>query len=179
MKTRKAALISALTISLFYSCKKTDLTPTNNTIKDSVNNGGATAGNFVYNLNKATLLQLVNNVRRSGCKCGATDMPSVPELQWNDMLAKAAYNHSKDMQVKNYFSHTGSDGSSPGDRVTSAGYAWRAYGENIARGYTTEQSVINGWLNSEGHCKNIMNRSFKDVGAGREGDYWTQIFGAK
>ena len=47
--------------------------------------------------------------------------------------------------------------------------------ENIANGYASEQSVMNGWLGSEGHCKNIMNGSFKEMGAGREGNYWTQI----
>jgi uncharacterized protein YkwD len=56
---------------------------------------------------------------------------------------------------------------------------WKTYGENIANGYGTEQAVMTAWLASEGHCKNIMNASFKEIGAGREGNYWTQVFGAK
>jgi uncharacterized protein YkwD len=56
---------------------------------------------------------------------------------------------------------------------------WKTYGENIANGYGTEQAVMTAWLASEGHCKNIMSSSFKEIGAGREGNYWTQVFGIK
>jgi uncharacterized protein YkwD len=83
------------------------------------------------------------------------------------------------MQTLNYFSHTAKDGSDPGTRITKAGYTWRAYGENIAFGYPDEQAVMDGWIHSEGHCKNIMSPNFKEMGAGRAGDYWTQEFGAK
>jgi uncharacterized protein YkwD len=83
------------------------------------------------------------------------------------------------MNKNNYFSHTGLDGSSPGDRITRVGYNWRAYGENIAKGYTSEQAVMNGWLQSEGHCKNIMSSNVKEMGVGRDGNYWTQVFAAK
>ena len=100
-------------------------------------------------------------------------------VTWNDKLAKAAYDHSVDMKLNDYFSHTGLNGSNPGQRITAAGYIWKTYGENIANGYASEQAVMNGWLGSEGHCKNIMNGSFKEMGAGREGNYWTQIFGAR
>lgn len=58
-------------------------------------------------------------------------------------------------------------------------YAWTSYGENVANGYTTEQIVMNAWLGSEDHCKNIMNAGFKDIGVGRDGNYWTEEFGSK
>jgi uncharacterized protein YkwD len=83
------------------------------------------------------------------------------------------------MNANKYFSHTGLDGSNAGQRITLAGYTWAAYGENIAMGYSSEQAVMNGWLNSEGHCRNIMNGKFKEMGAGRDGNYWTQDFGSK
>ena len=156
---------------LFFSCKKDDVAPDN-----SVNNN---SGTVVYNINKDVLLQLVNDARAKGCTCGATIMPAVSPLVWNDQLAKAAYDHSVDMHTNNYFSHTGLDGSDPGQRITAAGYSWESWGENIAEGFTTEQAVMNAWLGSEGHCKNIMDAGFKDIGAGREGNYWTQDFGSK
>lgn len=131
------------------------------------------------NVNQSTLLQLVNNTRQSGCNCGATVMPPVATVSWNNELAVAALSHSNDMYSNNFFSHTGLNGSSAGDRITAAGYTWRAYGENIAKGYPSEQAVIDGWLKSEGHCKNIMSPYVKEMGAARAGNYWTQEFGAK
>ena len=136
-------------------------------------------GVIVYNVNKNTLLTLVNNVRKSGCMCGTTNMPAVDVVTWNDQLAQAAYAHSNDMQTQNYFSHTAKNGSDPGTRIRNAGYQWRTYGENIALGYRNEQEVMNGWLESEGHCRNIMNPNFREMGVGREGDYWTQEFGTR
>jgi uncharacterized protein YkwD len=134
---------------------------------------------MVFGVNKTVLLQLINNVRQTGCNCGSSAMPPVAPLTWNDQLGKAAYEHSKDMHANNFFSHTGTGGTTVGQRVTAQGYVWRTVGENIAWGYSGEQAVINGWLGSTGHCRNIMNGSFKDVGLGREGSYWTQVFGAK
>jgi uncharacterized protein YkwD len=154
------------------SCQKESVTP-------DPADPATTDPQVVYNINKANLLQLVNDVRQKGCICGSTVMPPVAMITWNDQLAKAAYDHSKDMVVNNYFSHTGADGSDPGKRITAAGYAWKTYGENIASGYTSEQQVFNAWINSEGHCKNIMGANFKEMGAGRESNMWTQVFGAK
>jgi uncharacterized protein YkwD len=161
---------------ILFSCKKSDVVDNNS---DSNNNNNNNSGDVVYNVNKTTLLQLVNDVRSKGCTCGTTVMPAVSSLVWNDQLAKAAYDHSVDMKANNYFSHTGLDGSDPGQRITAAGYIWTSYGENIANGYTSEQAVINGWLGSEGHCKNIMGAGYKDMGVGRDGNYWTQAFGSK
>ncbi|HEX5024980.1 MAG TPA: CAP domain-containing protein [Agriterribacter sp.] len=164
-----------LLVLFTFSCNKEDL-------HSGVSGSKPTDGqkpDIAYNLNAGVMLDMINEVRTSGCTCGSTVMPSVAALAWNDQLAKAAYDHSKDMEVNNYFSHVSGNNETTGDRITAAGYNWRAYGENIALGQTTEQIVMNSWLNSEGHCKNIMNKSFKDIGAGRSGNYWTQVFGAK
>jgi uncharacterized protein YkwD len=90
------------------------------------------------------------------------------------------------MAENNYFDHTGIDGSSPGDRISAAGYNWKTYGENIAAGYSDAKTVMEGWLTSAGHCSNLMNTDFKDVGVGvvdggsdTYGIYWTQNFGAQ
>lgn len=165
MKTIKISLVFVLSLCL-YSCTK-----------DITDPGGHPGPS--YNVNGTLLLQLVNNVRQSGCVCGSTNMSPVSPVSWNDQLAKAAYDHSSDMKTNNYFSHVGQNGSSAADRIRNAGYNWKTYGENIAQGFTTEEAVVNGWLGSEGHCRNIMNPSFTEMGVGREGNYWTQVFGAK
>ena len=162
--------------TLLFSCKKTDVVVDNSNANNGNNNND---NGIAYNVNKAAILQLVNDVRKKGCTCGTTVMPPVAAVIWNDQLAKAAYDHSVDMNTHDYFSHTGLDGSSPGQRIIAAGYHWTSYGENIAEGYSTEQIVMNAWLGSEGHCKNIMNGGFKDLGVGRDGNYWTQDFGSK
>lgn len=130
-------------------------------------------------VNKTVLLNLVNDARKKGCNCGNTYYAPVPSLTWNDQLEKAAYDHSNDMFQKKYFSHIGSDGSGAGERISSIGYNWKFYGENIGEGYQSEQEIVKGWLNSPGHCANIMNRNFKEFGVARVGDYWTQDFGSK
>lgn len=127
-------------------------------------------------LDKDQLLRLVNEVRTSGCNCGGEQMPAVAPVSWNSLLEKAAADHSRDMQQNNFFSHTGSNGSTIGERVTKAGFIWRSCGENIAKGYPDEQSVVEGWINSPGHCKNIMNAGFTLMGVAKSGDYWTQVF---
>jgi len=83
----------------------------------------------------------------------------------------------------NFFSHTGSDGLSVGDRVTNAGYAWSAVGENIAAGYPAVGTVMTAWLGSPGHCANIMRASYTEFAAASYAVvgsdypiYWTQVF---
>ncbi|MGV4987342.1 CAP domain-containing protein [Streptomyces sp. NRAIS4] len=118
----------------------------------------------------ARILQLVNAERaKVGCH----------PLTLNAELTKAAQAHSADMAAHRNMSHTGSDGSAPGDRITRAGYGWSAYGENVAYGYATADQVMTGWMNSPGHRANILNCSFKEIGVGlaQPGSYWTQDFG--
>ena len=111
-------------------------------------------------------LAAVNQARSVGLVCGSTPYGPSPPVSWSENLAMAAYLHSEDMVLNNFFSHTGSDGSSAGERISRQGYPWRTYGENIAVGYPTVSSVIQGWLGSEGHCRNLMNPAFTEIGAG-------------
>lgn len=130
-------------------------------------------------VNKTVMLQLINDVRKKGCKCGDIYYYPVDTIRWNYKLQQAAVLHSNDMYRNNYFSHTAPDGSNGGVRLERAGYLWKTYGENIAAGYKNEKDVVANWLSSTAHCKNIMNRNFKEMGVGRAGNYWTQDFGAK
>ncbi|MFJ8944442.1 CAP domain-containing protein [Streptomyces sp. NPDC102395] len=118
----------------------------------------------------AKVVSLVNSERgKAGCS----------PLTVNAKLAKAAQDHSADMASHRNMSHTGSDGSDPGTRITRAGYAWSTYGENVAYGYSTPEQVMAGWMASPGHKRNILNCAFKEIGVGlaQPGSYWTQDFG--
>ena len=130
-------------------------------------------------VNKTALLQFVNEIRQKGCKCGDTYYPPVAAVTWNEQLAQAAFNHSEDMYRKKYFAHIAPDGSNGGKRIERVGYKWMAFGENIAAGYRNEKEVVRGWVESPGHCKNIMSKLFKEMGVARYGNYWAQEFGKR
>lgn len=110
------------------------------------------------------VLSRVNQARAAGRTCGTAYYSPATALRWNGNLLTAAGAHSTDMAANNYFSHTSLDGRNAGQRITGAGYAWRAYGENIAAGQTSVQAVVNAWLSSPGHCANIMRSTFVDIG---------------
>ncbi|MRH41370.1 hypothetical protein GH741_01625 [Aquibacillus halophilus] len=100
------------------------------------------------------------------------------KLLMDTNLGKVAWKKSLDMMENNYFSHTSPTYGSPFDMMKSFGITYSNAGENIAYGQTTPESVVNGWMNSEGHRKNILNSSFTHIGVGyvNEGNYWTQLF---
>jgi len=109
--------------------------------------------------------------------------PAQP-LIWNNLLQKAAYGHAKDMDRHNYFSHTSKDGRTMEDRIVFAGYVFKGYksfviGENIAKGQQSIRQVMDEWFKSEGHCKNLMNPNFKEIGIVEYNDYWVQDFGGR
>lgn len=135
-----------------------------------------TGDNLMTNWEQTRMLHQVNEVRRSGQRCGDTWYPAVPALKWNDDLEEVASVKSKDMYKKNYFSHVSPDGHNVGDQLDFAGYAWQACGENLAKGAIEVDVVMKGWLQSEGHCKNIMSKEYTEFGAAQFGVYWTQVF---
>lgn len=131
---------------------------------------------------EASLLARINQVRAAGASCGARgSFVPTGALAWNTPLTTASAAHSQDMVTNNFFSHTGSNGSTLSARVEAAGYAWGSVGENIAAGYPTVTAVMDGWMASDGHCANIMNPGFTQVGvacirgtsANPYGTYWT------
>src|SRR5512141_866500 len=115
---------------------------------------------------RGEFLVAVNRARSVKRICGHTPYRPAPPVSWSGNLAMAAYLHSRDMVRKNFLSHTGSDGNSAGQRISRQGYSWRTYGENLAFGNPTVSSVIQGWLVSERHCRNLMNSAFTEIGAG-------------
>lgn len=129
----------------------------------------------------ASVVARVNQLRAAGATCGTTSFAPAGPLTWSAQLTQAAAVHSQDMVTNDFFSHTGSSGSTLSSRVDATGYAWSSLGENIAAGYGTVNRVMDGWMASPGHCANIMSPNFTQLGvacikgtsANRYGDYWT------
>ena len=136
------------------------------------------------------VLRLTNEWRAKGANCDTMGMfgPADP-LTMNAMLRCSSRLHSKDMGENDFFEHTNLAGDDPFDRMAAAGYMGFTMGENIAMGQQTPKEVVDGWIESDGHCSNIMNPDFTEIGVGYwEGEadnqffngnkLWTQNFGA-
>ncbi|GMF37065.1 unnamed protein product [Phytophthora fragariaefolia] len=125
---------------------------------------------------QSLLLAAVNKEREArGLSC----------LCMSSKLQSSAQKHSNDMAAKNYMSHTGSDGSSMSQRITASGFQWTAIAENVAAGQKDVDAVMKSWMNSAGHRKNILSKSYTMFGCGYAYSpkssykhYWTQDFGA-
>ncbi|TCJ02886.1 CAP domain-containing protein [Cytobacillus praedii] len=102
----------------------------------------------------------------------------VPALKLDVELSKVARTKSADMKAKGYFDHNSPTYGSPFDMMKQFGITYKSAGENIAMGQRTPEEVVNAWMNSEGHRKNILNASFTHLGVGyvADGNYWTQMF---
>lgn len=100
------------------------------------------------------------------------------ELQADWELSRVARFKSQDMKDNNYFSHTSPVYGSPFEMIKNFGISYKSAGENIAKGQSTPQAVVNAWMNSSGHRANILNASYTKIGVGyvASGKYWTQMF---
>jgi uncharacterized protein YkwD len=134
------------------------------------------------------LIQPNDIARDSAVETGINDIRDgngLPVLAHAAELSQAALRQSNDMAENSFVSHTGSDGSSVGERLEDACYQWLAYGEIIAMGYETPEDVIAGWMNSPAHEAAILSDLFSEFGAGYaynpSGDdhYWTVDFGLR
>ena len=85
-------------------------------------------------------------------------------LRLDAQLSAAAEDRARDMMSKHYFSHVSPDGTDPFTWVSREGYEWSTIGENLATGYRGASSVVDGWMHSDGHRRNILGASFRDVG---------------
>ena len=133
---------------------------------------------------EAEVLSLVNQERAQGGRCGSRSFKPSPPLSYQANLAQAAKKHALDMSINHYFSHSSQNGDSPTDRIKSTGYRGRAWGENIAAGQRSPKEVVQAWMDSPGHCANILNSLFTELGVSFIFDdqspyktYWVQAFG--
>lgn len=139
-------------------------------------------GNF-----RADVLASVNEYRARGADCGSHGrFGAAPALTWNDALFVAASGHSADMAARDYFSHVSPEGANSADRISAAGYAWRAVAENIAGGPRTVAEVMAGWIDSDGHCANVLNPALREFAVACVADedatyerYWTMNLGTR
>lgn len=142
----------------------------------------ATCGNADF---VAETLARVNAQRARGADCGVRGVYGpAPPLAWNNALAAAATAHSQDMATRDYFSHDSPEGHTLQQRVESVGYAWRGLAENIAAGYRSMAAVTDAWIDSDGHCANVLNPSLTEIGmacvaatGARYSTYWTMDLG--
>jgi uncharacterized protein YkwD len=131
----------------------------------------------------ARVVELVNAARSHGRRCGSQKFAAAPPLAVSRRLNEAAAGHARDMARRKYFDHVARDGTEPKDRVRRTGYQSRLTGENIALGPESAEEVVAGWLDSPGHCANIMDPRFREIGvavaSGRKRGqiYWVQNFG--
>jgi uncharacterized protein YkwD len=134
---------------------------------------------------QARLLALVNQARARPRRCGNASFAPAAPVRLNPTLQLVASGHAADMARYNYFSHTSPDGGSMVERASRAGYPRRAMAENIAAGQMQADAAMQSWLESPGHCANIMAPAFNEMGAAFAvnsksslGIYWVQLFGA-
>lgn len=118
--------------------------------------------------------------------CGGVGYPAVGAVNWDGQLQNAATAHSTDMATNNFFSHTGSDGSTLRQRVPATGYNYYKAGENIAAGQTSVAQVMADWMASPSHCANLMQPEFRDLGVSCKTNtasdykiYWTMELGVR
>jgi len=111
------------------------------------------------------LLDAINSARAQPRQCGAQAYAASAPLAWNTTLAEASQGHTRAMANGNFFDHRDRDGRMPGDRAELQGYSYQLIGENIAAGQDNVRKVVDGWLASPGHCANLMNPQFKELGA--------------
>jgi uncharacterized protein YkwD len=130
----------------------------------------------------ARALELVNEVRARGARCGERSFAPAPPVKLSNTLAGVAFGHADDMARHNYFEHVDRTGRSPADRVRAVGYQEKLVGENIAYGPKSADEVVQGWLDSPGHCENIMDPRFAEMGiafsaghSSRRGLFWVQL----
>ena len=95
-------------------------------------------------------------------------------LEYDDDLAEVAAFHSTDMATNNYFAHEDDEGCDSACRLTSVGYPWRVVGENLfllrsTYRYSVADAsaiIVAGWMGSEGHRKNVLEKRFSHEGVG-------------
>jgi len=196
-------------ITIFSACGPSSISNianSNNSNSSSSSSSTTTTAYTIPKISEATkreYLRVINEARAKRQDCGYKGVKGpVPPLKWNDKLYRASYEHTYDMAMSNMnpLSHNGSGTvyditarqkglsySTMTDRIKNNGYNYSYAGENIASGTgtNTPKEAIAQWLNSPGHCANIMNPNFTEVGMAHIKrsqahyvNYWTQVFGS-
>lgn len=171
-------LLLALTLSALTACDDKSTSSSGSPAPTGGGGGGsAQTGNTATSSEISLAQQVLTLVNQERASAG------LAPLSMHAGCAQVAYDHSWDMDFRDFFSHTNPDGASPFNRMANAGITYSAAAENIAAGYATAADVMNGWMNSQGHRDNILNANFTEIGIGvrqgsngQYGTYWTQVF---
>jgi len=214
MRWQKISLAILLfsSITIFSACGPStisNIVNSDNSNSSSSSNSTTTSKITTYTIPKISeatkmeYLRVINEARAKRRNCGYEGVKEpAPPLKWSNKLYRAAYEHTYDMAMSNMqpISHNGSgtvyditakerglSHSTMSDRVENSGYNYKYIGENIAAGTNTDtiQEAMKQWLNSPGHCANIMNPNFTEIGVAHIKrdkthyiNYWTQVFGS-
>lgn len=129
--------------------------------------GGSSGGGSQVSALAQQVVELANEERaEAGCD----------PLSADSRLTAASEAHTRDMAERDYMAHESPEGEGPAERAQEAGYdAWS--GENVAAGYTSAADVVEGWMNSPGHRRNILDCGNTEVGVAETDTKWAQNFG--
>jgi uncharacterized protein YkwD len=97
-------------------------------------------------------------------------------LQLDPVLSRVAQSHAQDMLARDYFSHESPNGGTLRTRLVGAGIRYGFAGENIAKGQSSAGEVVQDWMKSPGHRRNILQPEFRKIGVGKAGSLWVQVF---
>lgn len=161
MRSKGGAIESDLAAGTYFLQVSTTGRGTNNYRLQMVMTAAATSKAPINSLPDASLpeqvLSFVNDFRsRNG----------LSSLRLNSQLNAAAQGHSQNMASQDFFNHQGKDGSTFDQRIRTVGYRFSTAAENIAAGYTTPSTVVDGWINSPGHRANMLNPNVQEIGVG-------------
>lgn len=116
-------------------------------------------------------VQLVNSIR---AQAGLSELRIHPKLQ-----AAAEY-HARDMATRNYRGHKSPEGNNHGDRALAHGYEYCYLSENIGQGQENLNEIMQDWLDSRPHRRNLLSRRAAEFGLARVGDnYWVMVLGQR
>lgn len=126
---------------------------------------------FTMTRDEQAIVDLMNAERKKA---------DLPALRPNEKLFEAARSHTANMARQEVLAHV-LENEHPGDRLRKVGYRASTWGENCAAGQHTPEEAISGWMNSDGHRKNLLGAQYTEIGvgiavSGTGTRYWTQVF---
>lgn len=128
------------------------------------------------------IIKYLNQIRANAQVCGEKPYPPATAVVWSKQLFNAAKSHSRDMASNDFLNHLGSDDSNVSARVSNQNYQWNTVAENISGGTDTPEQTLESWMNSPGHCRNLMNPRYNQIGMScavnvhsEYGIYWTIV----
>ncbi|MBI9066095.1 MAG: CAP domain-containing protein [Salinivirgaceae bacterium] len=120
------------------------------------------------------MLKNVNELRADGCKCGSKIMYGTTPLKWSSKLEQVAFLYAKDMYERDFYSHTSPEGEGPGDRLAKQKIE-ASCGENIAQGQMNGEKAFRAWIESPGHCENMMLSRYTYIGVAKYMDRYCML----